>query len=643
MSHSTSVAIYRLIFGLLACVLIVSAAQADDSKAIPPRVMVLSGAINTVAIKSGDKQLAVYGSSSASQPPDLLLLTHHRRDVLSYVDVGAGVPDRIAAPAAEREWISQPELFWAQYPKSRFHDYACKTAKIVTLPLSVSQWVKPGDTITWQDLSVQVLDLAGPTTGSIGYMTEIDGKRIAFTGDLILAGGKLADLYSLQDAIPTADIRGYHGYAGRLGDLVSSLKRLAALKPDVIVPVRGPVITDPQKDIALLIDRVQRLYANYLSTNALHWYFREERMKKCAARVLDSTDGLELMPFAHHEKAPEWVVENATSRLIVSDSGRAFLIDCGYDRVIEAVQKMIDTQLISGVDGIFVTHYHDDHTDRVQAAAEKFHCPVYALNEYADILSRPHAYRMPAMTDIPIQNIQSLTDGHSMKWHEYDLSFHFFPGQAIYHGGLLVRRHGEAPIFFIGDSFAPSGMDDYCLLNRNLVGPKRGYNYCLDKLRSFSEPMQLVNEHIPFVFQFTAAELKQMTERYEARTRILQELFPWDSPDYGLDEQWAAFYPYEAKIEKQEADTSLPKTLSWSVRVNNHSPAPRLFTVRLRMPKGFDSTEANKQIKIEAGGVADLPFELTCNAEAGVHVITADILSEGMEFHDFIEGLVTVP
>src|SRR5213079_2425167 len=41
------------------------------------------------------------------------------------------------------------------------------------------------------------------------YLLELDGKRIAFAGDLIYGDGKFIDLYSLQDAIPDVKEDGY--------------------------------------------------------------------------------------------------------------------------------------------------------------------------------------------------------------------------------------------------------------------------------------------------------------------------------------------------------------------------------------------------------------------------------------------------
>lgn len=148
------------------------------------------------------------------------------------------------------------------------------------------------------------------------------------------------------------------------------------------------------------------------------------------------------------------------------------------------------------------------------------------------------------MTSNAIKNIKSLPSGETMKWQEFELTFEFFPGQTHYHGALLARRQDERPIFFIGDAFAPSGIDDYCVLNRNLVHKEGGFRLCFQKLRQIDEPFWLVNEHIPYVFEFSDDEMDYLELRYEQRIEILQELFPWDALNYGIDEQWAVFYPY---------------------------------------------------------------------------------------------------
>jgi glyoxylase-like metal-dependent hydrolase (beta-lactamase superfamily II) len=592
--------------------------------------------VNSVIIQRGGQRLAVYGVDSASPDAvDTLLLTHHRRDALwparQAVELGA----KTKAPVAERDWIERPQDFWNAFAHARFHDYGCQSTKILARPLRIDDWVQDGDAFDWNGISFEVLATPGYSKGAVSYLATIDGIKMAFTGDLIYGEGQILDLYSFQDAIAEADIRGYHGYAGRLAQLVTSLRKIARHQPDMLIPARGPIIRKPRAAIDRLIDRVQNVYRNYLSTNALHWYFKEDRMRKSGERVLGAGATIELMPYSIHEKAPDWIFEHATSRLLISDTGHGFLLDCGYQRVIDAVQKLIDQGLIKKVDGIFVTHYHDDHTDKVQAAAEIFHCPVYAMKEYQDILARPSAYHMPAMTSEPIKDIRALPDGHSMSWNEFQLTFHFFPGQTVYHGGLLAKRKQERPVFFVGDSFAPSGIDDYCLLNRNLIHENAGYALCFKKLRSLKDPPWIVNEHIPFVFQFTDKELSYLESRYQQRKDFLRQLFPWDDPNYGVDHQWAVFHPYGQPSKKsQEAQ--------YCVYVTNHSPKERQFNVAINVPAGMQAVGAARQKSLAPGERSAFEFSIDVGDAAGLHLITADVQSEGMDFRQWIEAFVVV-
>ena len=93
------------------------------------------------------------------------------------------------------------------------------------MPLMADRYVKGGDTIKWQGIDLRVLNTPGYTRGAVSYIAEIDGKKFAFVGDLIYGEGKIFDLYSFQDSFK--EIRGYHGYAARVGKLISSLQLIA--------------------------------------------------------------------------------------------------------------------------------------------------------------------------------------------------------------------------------------------------------------------------------------------------------------------------------------------------------------------------------------------------------------------------------
>lgn len=608
------------------------------SSARAAEISVLPGAVNTVRITSGEKTLVVYGDHNGNDgSTDHLLLTHARRDVVGHALPLIGANVAVIAPEAERFFLAEPDKFWAAFPRTRFHDYSQQTTKIVSHPVSVTRWVKDGDTIAWQDTEFQVLTTPGFTRGSVTYVATIGDQKTAFTGDLIYGDGQILDLYSFQDAIPPAQIRGYHGYGARLADLVDSLTKLKEVRPDVLVPARGPVIREPAAAIDRLIDRVRRLYRNYLSTNALHWYFKKDRMEICGRRVLGDDADIPLMPYSNHQKTPDYIFEKGTSRLLVSKTGAGFLLDCGNAAVIDTIQTMIDQGAVTKVEGIFVTHFHDDHTNSVQDAAERFQCPVYATQEYADLLQHPERYHLPAMTDNAIRDVTVVEDGHQMPWHEFNLTFHFFPGQTWYHGALFVRRNDERPVFFIGDAFAPSGLDDYCVQNRNLLHDDTGYLYCLNKLRETKEPFWLINEHIAHVFEFSAQEIDFLESSYRERIAIQKELYPFDDPNYGVDEQWAVLYPRVKEVEPGER-------FHLEARIMNHSPVARTFTVTVHLPAGLSSPALSEplQIQLESRQSGVFEFPVAAGTDSGPLLITADIAGTGIPLQRWMDALVVV-
>ena len=616
--------------------LLISSFPTHASELILPTVSIEHAAINGVLIEQDGKYLAIYGANVSNKKNcEQVLLTHHRRDVLWKARHMIETGTKAVAPADERDLIENPSLFWNAFVKDRFHDYSQKTTKVLAHPLPVNRWVKDGDVVSWRGIDFEVVETPGYTEGAVSYIADIDGKKLAFSGDLIYGDGQLCDLYSFQDVIVEANLRGYHGYGSRLAQLLSSLEKLLAKDPDWIIPARGPVIKHPKEAIEKLSERVRSLYRNFLSTTAMYWYYKEDRMRLCGERILGKGAPIDLMPFSHHEKTPDWIFEHATSRLLVSEDGYGFLLDCGYQQVIDAVKEHIHSGRIKKLEGIFTTHYHDDHTDLIQDAAEEFGCPVYATTEYADILENPGAYHMPALTTSPIRYLKPLSSGETIHWHEFELTAYFFPGQTIYHGALLARRKNERPVFFIGDSFSPTGIDDYCVMNRNLLHKEGGYRLCLDKLRNMKERPWLVNEHVQYVFEFSDAELDTLIQRFEERVAILEDLFPWDAPNYGIDEQWAVFYPYGLA-------TKSGKNIELQVRITNHSPVRREFQVVPRLPSDMKLLQSESRLTLEPGQTGAVRMKVAVTAASGNYLITADIHSEGMDFRDWIEALVTV-
>ncbi len=567
----------------------------------------------------------------------MVLFTHARRDVAwagrDLVEQGA----KAIVPAAEASAFAKPEEFWQDFLTARFHDYRQQTTRVPTAPLDVDRTVANGDTISWQDLAVKVMETPGYTRGAVSYLLDVDGSRYAFVGDLIYGDGQLLDLYSLQDEVPELQIRAYHGYASRGAQLIASLRAVAAENPDLLVPARGPAIRNPQASITRLIERLQAVYRNYLSISAGHYYFGD-KYDALAERMLGTSREVPWMRFATMDEAPaRWMVRIGNSRLLLSESGAGWLVDCGSQAIIDEIKKLWDTGRLTSLEGVFITHYHDDHTDKINALLEDFPCPVIVTPLMADVIKRPHAYRLPCLTTEAIEKVTVVPDGHSKRWREFRLTFYDYPGQTLYHSAMLAEHDNGQKLFFLGDSFTPSGIDDYCLENRNLMHEGEGYLRCLETLAALPSDCMLVNEHVSPAFRFDDAELKLMRKTLLERKALLAELLPWDDANYGIDERWARILPY--------AQTARPgETLEMQIRILNHSDRTHEYALALHVPDRYRTEPEDARLTIKPRQEESLTLRIMVppTASEGFCVVTADMAFDKWDLRHWCEALIEV-
>jgi glyoxylase-like metal-dependent hydrolase (beta-lactamase superfamily II) len=594
-------------------------------------VRFLPGPVNGLLV--GDKVLVYGDAGERVKAVPYVLFTQARRDV---VWAGAPLVARGAAaivPERERALFEDPGAFWAGYETQRFHDYSQVNTKVLREPVRVSRAVHGGEVLDLDGIRVEVIDTPGYTPGAVSYWLESGGKRIACTGDLIYGDGQLFDLSSLQDAIPEAKAQGYHGYAARAAELIESLRKIAARKPDVLVPARGPLIENPQQAVNRLIVRLQALMASHFATDALRWYWGDDNLRIRSRTVLDGRP-VESMPLAEQRPLPDWAMAIGNSRLLLSQTGAGFLIDAGYQGTRPKLDELLAEHRLKSVEGIWITHYHDDHTDFAQELATHFHCPVYFTPRLTDILEHPSHYRMPCLTTAPITSGKPQPDGTRMRWHEFKFTFFDFPGQTLYHDGLLVERDGGGALFFTGDSFTPSGIDDYCLQNRDLVRVGEGYLYCLSILQRLPTNVWLVNQHVDPTFRFSPDQFARMHAELLKRMTILKDLAPWPDPNYAIDESWAAVDPYGSVVHNGGSVT-------FHLRILNHSPQQETYRVNWNVPAGWGMKEADREVAIPPHQEGATQAVLTVEGE-GLKVITADVEFDGRQLREWTEALVVV-
>ncbi len=627
----------RSLLILIAGLIFFTGVRCTHSQKITESLKVSHGAVNGATVTRNGHNLVVYGDPDKKlRKADMVLFTHHRRDVIwagrDLVENGA----QAIIPIFEKPYFTDVDSIWNDYSRTRFHNYYCQTTKIAAEPLEASKTVRGGDVLKWQDTEIKVLNTPGYTRGSVTYTMDLDGKKYAFTGDLISGDGKIPDLYSFQDSLDS--IAGYHGYATRLGQLISSLKLIAGQKPDIIIPSRGEIITDPQESIAKLIGRIRAVYSNYLSISAYRWYF-PGRMQTMSDHVIGENAAIPSIAYADVLKSnpPSWYRHISNTNLVVSDDGSAFVIDCGTENAFREISRLTDSGSIKSIDGIFITHYHDDHTDFVNKITERYGCPVYVTPQLREIIEKPSDFNLPCLTHEHIKDLRIVEDESKMTWKEFFLTSFYFPGQTIYHDAVLIEKNNGEKIFFTGDSFTPSGIDDYCLLNRNLLHPGTGYFKCIDILKELPEDVLLSNQHVEPLFSFSDQQLKQMEDSLRKRTELLRDLIDQDNINYGVDEQWVRIHPYSQQVYRGKAAVC-------TVKIFNHSDSVTEYTLEPDMPEGFRVEPEKSTVTISPQQTGELTFRVTASEKVrpGIHIMLADVKTGNRILREWCEAIIEI-
>ena len=528
-------------------------------------LILLSGAVNTGILIDGDHALLIDCCDSVTpgnlhelgiNHVDHILCTQHRRPNMAgaYRFVERGT----ALVVSEKDHLlfEEADEYWTDF-HNRWHLYHARPGtQVPARSLPVNRSVRDGDRITWGGFEIRVLETPGMTDGSVAYYITGHGNQVCFSGDTIYAAGQVWELYSLQQGF--ARLLDYHGFLGAWRTLCSSARKLAALPVNILIPSHGAPFSDIPQAVALLEKRLAALWNNYCAISGLHFHFPGtlKDQESAPARMLPSPKQIR----------PEWVARvTYTSYAILSKTGAAFLIDCGHDTVIDTLENWLGLGRITGIDGCWVTHYHDDHVDSLHRFVHVFRKPIYTIREMADVLEHPNRYCLPCISPCPVPVAKACVDGESWDWHEFRFTAYHFPGQTYYHSGLLVEGNGQR-IFFSGDTGTPTGLDDYTAGNRVFLGAERGSRRCIDLWRK-TQPDQIVSQHQNLAFAYTLDQLDHMERNLQEREEQINALTPWTHANFALDEGWIRVYPYAQETQPGER-------IKINLQFTNHGDTP---------------------------------------------------------------------
>ena len=571
---------------------------------------------------SGDvlDRLAEFGVDAVTD----VLLTHHHRDVAQGLARAASAGVRIWVPPTEIDLVADVDEHWQARPLDNIYDLREDRFSILH-SVPVSGTVDEYRTRRFGAVDVLTLPTPGHTAGSVTYVVDVDGRRLAFTGDLITAPGKVWSLAATQWT--------YTGIEG-LGSTILSGLDLLDRQPDVLLPAHGDAIDDPRRAIALLNRRLQRL----IDLRSPEWTVEKLRAEP-------------YLPISRHLLRNRTSVANTYA--LLSDDGAALLLDFGYDFTtglpagtdrssrrpwLETIPALKRNHGVDRIEVAIPTHYHDDHVAGFNLLRDVEGTQVWAPENMDTILEQPTRYDLPCLWYDPIPVDRTLHFGRPFRWHEYELRVHALPGHTLYAAAIEFEVDGRR-VLATGDqqdgrwvAGERPEMLNYQYRNRFGIDDFRRSALLYRRVR----PDLIIGGHWT-PRPVTDDYLDELVRAGDALARVHRDLLPLDDVDFGAEGFGARIEPYRSEVRGGDA-------LALSVLVRNPFRRAGEATLRLVVPGGWDVAPHECRVGLAARGDGVATFEVRppSGATARRARVAVDMSVGDTRFGQQAEALVTV-
>jgi glyoxylase-like metal-dependent hydrolase (beta-lactamase superfamily II) len=572
--------------------------------ALAPSVSLFRDTCNVYVLRSGREAVLVdFGDGDVLDHLDELgiervtdvLLTHHHRDQLGGLRRAIDANIGVWAPPFDAELIEDASRHWLRRPIDIDYDLREDRFSLLdSVPLTGT--VAEYRAARYGPFDVFALPTPGHTPGSVSYLVELDGRNVAFTGDLLYGAGRVWSLASTQWS--------YSGVEGQEATIVSCAA-LEKRRPDVLLPSHG----EPIEDVEAALARVRRGLGELI-----------------ALRLGEPSGVEDRLAHPFQEITPHLLrnrTTSANSYLLLSESGAALGIDFGYD-LATARRPLLWSLDGYRVEAVVTTHYHDDHVAGLNLLRAVRGTQVWAPEHVAPVLESPKRYDLPCLWPDPIPVDRVLPLEAPFAWHEYELTAYPFPGHTFYAAAIAFDVDGRR-VVATGDQYSPLTLN-YQYRNRF----RRSDYVRTGELLGTLKPDVLIGGHF-FPHDVTAEYLDGLVADARRVEELHDELLPAES--FGED-------GFGARIEPYRTTVAAGGTAAFDVTVRNPFGHDATATVRLVVPDGWASSPAEQEAVLEAHGKAVMTFNVATDSAGGR--IAADLTVGGTRFGQQAEALVDV-
>ena len=596
----------------------------------------------TTATQCAGRALLIAGAlaETGAAGVEWVLHTHHHRDQCAGTPALAAAGARVAVPEHERHLFEEAELFWRT--RRVYDNYDNRnTFFAAARDIAVDAVLEDYETFTWRGYRFEVVPAKGHTRGSSMLIATIDGQRVAFTGDLMSAGGTLYQLHAMEYA--------YSGMEG-IGFTIESIDALARLDVQAAYPSHGDAITDVAGDIA----RLRRRLADCVALgNGLRVAGSREDLP--ASHFLPDA---RMQPLSRHLLwGGPWTCSNFY--VVLSDSGKAMFVDYGHSLathmhtnsehhgqeslrfVAHHLEELRDDYGVTELDLVVPTHIHDDHTCGIPYLQRHHGTRCWALGEVAQVLEDPAAWAStPCTYPRPIRIDRYLHDGECFTWEEYRFDIYFAPGQTEFHSvyaGLIDGRR----VAFTGDNFFLSNeLRAGETIRKPIQTTVMRNSFQLGMHRRCAEVMRRVDPELICpghggVIDCSKQQVDEYADFIARKERAFRNLVA-EPADHYVDLFWARLLPYLATVQPGGS-------VAYRLLLRNNLERDATYTAELDPPPGW-SAGAAASVRLRAGERGEVTLQATAPAAGdGIRrLATARIDVDGQSHGAIAEALVTV-
>ena len=553
-----------------------------------------------------------------------VLMTHHHRDQGQGLPLAAAAGIRIHVPPVERELFAEVDEMWRT--RAVVNDYNLRQDRFSLLePVPVHDVVPEYRTRTYGGVELLALPTPGHTVGSVSYVLERAGMRLAFSGDLIYGPGKVWSLAATQ-----------WSYTENEGPAMSVMSCYVLMDRHVhrLLPSHGEPMHDPQHSLGLL---AQRLRAYVDSRRPYPWDLQ--------TRLVD--------PYV--EVTPHLLLNKtsiACSYALISRTGAAMLIDFGYDVTtglppgtdraarrpwLASLPALRRKHGVTSIEVALPTHYHDDHVAGLNLLREVEGTEIWSPANVAPILADPLRYDLPCQWYDPIPSDRVLPLGETFRWHEYEITVHELPGHTLYQAAFELEVDGVR-VLVTGDQQEGLGIPGQ---RRDVLN----YQYRnIVRLEDYRRSAELYHRIAPGVLVSGHWEprwvdpsyLAMLSEEAEEFVDLHTSLLPHDDLELGLDGVLARVAPYLSRVPAAHS-------ARFTVSVRNPAREEQKATVRPVLPAGWRAQPDVAVVALPARGTAEVDFEVVVGGDPQRRArVAVDVRIGDLHLGQHAEALVDV-